>query len=404
MGTYSYKALTRDGKNKKGTLEANNKDTAFSMIKENGWIPLSIAEQSVLNKDLNITFGTLVKVNELSLFCKQFVSILSAGLSVLDALDLLGEQTSNKYLKKAIVDIYGSVEKGNSLASSMANHPKIFPNLLVNMVDAGEMSGNLEIAFDRMATHFEKETKLKQTIKKATTYPIMVSIIAFIVVGVLVTFVVPSFVDMFDSAGMELPALTRILLSISSFIRHQWLFLILGSVGGLFALIYYSKSEQGKILISSIMLKLPLFGTLNIKVAASRFTRTLSTLLASGISLLEAIEIVAKLIDNHVVSKHLTDVKEQVSRGIPLSKPIKDEKIFPPMVTHMVKVGEDTGTLEETLNKVADFYDSDVETAVAQLTTMLEPLIIVILAVVVGFIVLSIIQPMFQMYDTFNHV
>jgi type IV pilus assembly protein PilC len=399
MATYTYKALTKDGKKKKGTIDASNEAVALGAIKEEGFIPLEIIEQNAFNKDLNITFGTLVKVNDLSLFSKQFVSILSAGVSVLEALDLLREQTENKYLQKAIGETYESVEKGDSLATAMANHPKIFPSILVNMIEAGEMSGNLEIAFERMSSHFEKETKLKQTVKKAVTYPIIVSIVAVIVVCILVTFVVPSFVDMFDSVGMELPALTKALLSISYFVRKRWVFLLIAIISGGGFLIYYGKTDVGKQLFSSLKLHMPLFGKLNSKVAASRFTRTLSTLLASGISLLDAIEIVAKVVDNYVVSQHLLNVKDQVSRGIPLSKPIKEQQVFPPMVTHMVKIGEDTGTLEETLNKVADFYDSDVETTVTQLTTLLEPLIIAVLAVVVGFVVLSIVQPMFQMYE-----
>ncbi|MFW6028623.1 MAG: type II secretion system F family protein [Halanaerobiales bacterium] len=399
MAIYSYKAIASDGKNKKGTIEANSRDSAIMMLKDSGLVPLDVNEQGVLQKDLDFNFGKLVKPKDLSLFCRQFVGVLNAGVTVLSALDLMSQQTENKYLRKAITEVHVSVEKGESLASAMSQHPKIFPSLLINMVEAGELTGSLELSFKRMAIQFEKDAKIKQTVKKAVTYPILVSVVAVIVVTVLITFVVPTFISMFQQMDAELPTLTKVLLGISDFIKEKWWLLLIIITGIIVGLKVFGRTEQGKEFFGNLMLKLPLFGKLTIKVSAARFTRTLSTLLASGISLLDALEIVSKVITNHSVSQHIIEAREQVSRGVPLSKPIKEKGIMPPMVTHMVKIGEDTGSLEEVLNKVADVYDEEVETTVTQLMTLMEPAIIIVLASIVLFILLSIVQPMFQMYS-----
>lgn len=397
MANYTYSAMDKAGKVKKGKLEASSKSIATQTLKDNGLYPLEVAEEGALQKD--ISFGNPVKTKDLTIFCQQFEAVLSAGISVLEALHLLREQTENKAFQKIISDLYSSVEQGESLSGSMSKHPKAFPAILINMIEAGEVSGNLEIALNRMATHFEKEFKLQQNIKKATMYPMVVSIISLGVVILLLVVVIPTFVGMFADLGMELPFTTRLLMAMSDFVMTKW-YILIGVVvlaGGFFT--YYARSEIGKMTLGGIKLKIPIFGPLNTKVVASRFARTLSTLLASGLPLLEAIEVVSKVVDNHSVMKGLQDAKDQVSKGMPLSKPIEEMGVFPPMITHMVRIGEDTGQLEPILDKVANFYDTEVETAVSQLTTILEPLIIVVLALVVGFVVISIIQPMFQMYD-----
>jgi type IV pilus assembly protein PilC len=267
------------------------------------------------------------------------------------------------------------------------------------MVDAGEKSGNLETAFNRMATHFEKEFKLKHTLKKATTYPIIVSIIAVLIVIILIVKVVPIFVNIFDEVDMELPMTTITLVAISNYIKNKWLYLITGISIFISSFVYYAKSTFGKKTLSRIKLKMPIFGKVNTKIVSSRFARNCSTLLASGLSLMETIEVTAMVVDNYTVEVGLINAKEQVINGIPLSKCIEDMNVFPPMITHMVRIGENTGQLESVLNKVADYYDTEVETSVTQMTTILEPLIITMLAIVVGFIVISIVQPMFQMYN-----
>ncbi|TCK98379.1 type IV pilus assembly protein PilC [Natranaerovirga hydrolytica] len=399
MAIFSYKAFNNKGKEKVGTIEANNKTSAMFILKENGFIPITIEKKGAFSKGLDITFGTLVKSKDLAIFCRQMVGILNAGVTVLSALELMQDQTENKYLKKAMSEVYESVESGESLAKSLANHPKIFPPILINMIEAGELSGSLDVSFNRMAVHFEKEEKLRRTVKKAITYPIIVLIVAALVITILITFVIPSFVEMFEGMGMELPLTTQLLIAFSDFIKTRW-YIIIGLIIGLVVFIKsFSKTDKGKSIFGRIKLKMPLFGKLNTKVATSRFSRTLSTLLASGISIMDALAIVSKVIENTLLEKHLLDIKEQVSRGINVSEPMKKEGLFPPLLVHMVRIGEDTGSLEEVMNNVADIYDEEVETTVAQLTTILEPLIIVVLAVVIGAIVISVLQPMFSMYD-----
>ncbi len=398
MPNYSYTAITKQGKTQKGKLQAKDKEIASRLLKEGGLYPVEMTEETGLQKE--ISFGNSVKLKDITVFCQQFEAILTSGVSVLEGLALLEQQTENKYFSKIIAKVYESVESGETLSESMKKQQKVFPNILINMIAAGEASGNLEIAFKRMAEHFEKEHKLKQNIKKATMYPMVVSVIAVGVIIILLTAVVPTFVEMFDSIGAELPATTKALIGISNFVVKKWYIILLVLFASISSFIWYMKSEQGKISLSGIKLKLPVIGKVNVKIAASRFSRTLSTLLASGLPLLEAIEIVSRVVDNYKLEKGLMHAREQVSKGEALSKPVEDMGIFPPMITHMVKIGENTGQLEPILNKVADFYDSEVETAVSQMTTLLEPIIIVVLAVVVGFVVISIVQPMFGMYKS----
>lgn len=402
MANFNYTVVTKEGKNKKGKIEASDQRAAVAELKERGFYPLTVVEESALQKE--IVIGNPVKVKHLTVFCQQFEAILSAGISVLEALHLLMEQTDNKFLSKILGDVYSSVEAGESLAGSMRPFKKYFTPILINMVEAGEASGSLEIALKRMAEHFEKEYKTEQSIKKAMMYPIIVTVIMVIVVAVLIVVVIPTFVGMFTDMGMELPFVTRMLIGVSDFVIARWYVIIGGAVVLGVGFKAYANSEAGNLTLSGIKLHAPIIGSLTRKIVASRFSRTLSTLLASGLPLLEALEIVSKVVGNYKVEQGLMRSKDQVSKGMPLSKPIQEMKVFPPMITHMVRIGENTGQLEPILNKVADFYDSEVETAVDQLTSLLEPLIIVVLAVVVGTVVISIIQPMFMMYDGLGNI
>lgn len=397
MAKFSYVASTIHGKKQKGVIEASNRQSAIIKLKENNLFPETISEQGALHGE--VVLGNPVKVKDLTIFCQQFEAILNAGVSVLEALYLLKEQTENKYLAKVVANMYERVEQGEALSATMRANSKYFPEILINMIEAGEVSGSLEVALHRMAEHFEKEYKLQQSVRKATTYPAVVSVVALAVVILLVLVVVPTFVSMFDGMGMELPATTRALIATSNFIKYRWYILVPAIIVGIILMRIYVKSEAGAITLARIKLKMPIIGPVQTKIVASRFSRTLSTLLASGLPLLDALAIVAKVVDNYVVEKGLEDARNQVSEGSSLSKPIRELGAFPPMITHMVKIGEDTGQLEPILNKVADFYDGEVESAVAQMTSLLEPIIIVVLAVVVGFVVISIVQPMFGMYQ-----
>lgn len=400
---FSYSIITSDGKNKKGKIEAQTKEQAAQLLKEAGHFPLEVMEVGLLQKEITIG-SNHVTTKDLSIFCRQFYSILKAGVVVLDGLYLLKDQTENKALKKVINEVYIDVEKGGSLYEAMKKHKKIFPDILVNMVAAGEESGNLEIAFQRMAEHFAKEHRIKQAIQKAVTYPAVVLCIAMVVVIILVTFVVPTFTEMFTDMGMDLPLTTRLLIATGDFLRNKWYVALLGVTAVVTGFLWYRKTPIGKMTLSGIKLKVPILGPLNQKIVASRFTRTLSTLLAAGIPMLDSIAIVARVVDNTLVEKGLIKAQEEIGEGVPLSRPLEEMKVFPLMVTHMVKVGETTGEMEEILTNVANFYDEEVETTVAQVTTLLEPLIIVLLAIVVGGVVLSIVQPMFQMYGALGSI
>ncbi|MCT4598183.1 MAG: type II secretion system F family protein [Vallitalea sp.] len=402
MPEFTYIALNNQGKRIKGKIESKDKKGVFILLKENGFYPMEVVKLGVLQKDISFNFTNKVSSKDLAIFCRQFSNIINAGVTALEALNILKQQTSNKKLCDITNQMYESVKGGEPISESMKLHGNTFPSILINMVKAGEISGRLDIAFDKMAKHFEKENKLKQNIKKAITYPAIVSVIAIIVITILLTYVVPKFVDMLTDIGGELPATTKILIIISTFLKKYWCAVILVILGMFLLFRYYSRCEKGKLLFSNIKLKLPIFGKLNKKVISARFTSTLSTLLGSGIPLIKALEIVAKIVDNYVVEKALLNATEEVSRGIELSTPLRNLNIFPPMVIHMIKIGEETGTLESIMEKVADYYDDEVDTAVTQLTTMIEPIIIVILAIIVGFIVLSIIQPMFSIYGSIS--
>lgn len=399
MAGYAYIAIDINGKEKKGKMEAPNEDRVFHTLKAEGCFPVTIKQLSIFNRDINIQLSNPVKSRDLSVFTRQFVSILHAGVPIVAALEMLVEQTENKSLRKALTSTLIMVEKGERLADAMRNQGKIFPPILINMVEAGEASGSLEIALDRMAVHFEKESKLKALLKKAMVYPAALGIISLGVVILMLTFVIPSFMNMFADMDMKMPAITLAIMSISDFIISKW-YLLVGTLviisTGLFA---YRNSYRGEVFFAKLKLTLPLIGKLQVKTASARFSRTLGTLLNAGIPLMEAIDITARTMDNIVIKQVLMDSKEEVARGVPLSVPLKASGVFPPLVYHMTKIGEDTGNMEQMLNKIADYYDEEVEVATQALTAALEPMIIIVLAVVVGGLILAIMQPMFSMYD-----
>lgn len=402
MPSFEYEVINQKGKEIKGSMEGANKDKVIAELKADGYIPLKVNEQNFLNKDLSFHIGSGVKPRDLSVFCRQFVSIISAGVTVINALQMLGEQTENKNLRKAIREVQTSIEKGESLAASMKNQGKIFPDILINMVEAGEASGSLEVAFDRMASHFEKEAKLKGLVKQAMIYPIVVCVVAIGVICTMIIYVVPKFENMFQQIDAKLPAITLFMISVSNFMVHYWWLLLLIFAALAAGISAYRKSPAGKEFLGRLALKLPLFGNLAIKSSSARLTRTLSTLFAAGIPLVNAIDIAARMMDNVIIRQSLQKSKEEVARGIPLSQPLKACGLFPPMVYHMTEIGEETGNMEEMLDKIADYYDEEVEAATKALTTVLEPLIIVILAVIVGTIVLSIISPMMSLYNNID--
>lgn len=400
MASFDYVIIDPKGKEKKGSITGDNKEKVTATLKAEGFIPLSIKEQNLMTKDINFDILNGVKPRDLSIFCKQFNSILSAGVTVIHALQMLSEQTEKKVMKNAIREMQLLVEKGETLADSMGRQKKVVPPILVNMVEAGEASGNLEIAFDRMAVHFEKDAKLKSIVKQAMIYPIIICIVAILAICVMMVVVVPNFVSMFDDMDAKLPAITQLVVNISNFMVKRWWLLLLFLIIIIAGINVFKKSPNGNELLSKIGLKLPLFGKLIVKSSSARLMRTLSTLITAGIPLISALEITARTMDNVIVKKCLMNASEEVARGVPLSQPLEFSGIFPPMVYHMIRIGEETGNMEQMMDKAADYYDEDVEATTKALTTILEPIIIVILALLVGTIIMAIMSPMLSLYSS----
>ena len=404
MPGFSYVAVDKRGKEKRGSLEAETRERALEQLKAEGLIPVSVREQGALNKEIDFSIGKKVKPRDLSVFCRQFVSITQAGVPMKEALQMLSEQTENKWLKRAISEVLLNVEKGNTLADSMRSQPDIFPSMLVNMVEAGEQSGSLEMAFSRMAVHFEKEAKLKATIKKATIYPIILVIAAIGVIAVMLLFVIPIFIDMFADLDIEMPALTMFVMNSSKWMTSHW-YVVLAIIVGIVAaykLIY--RTTQGRLTIDRIKMKMPLFGKLTVKTACSQFARTMSTLLMSGISTIDALETTSKIVNNIHYTNAMLKAREEVMKGVPLSEPLEASGIFPPMVYHMTGIGEETGNVEEMLEKMADYYDEEVEMTTQSVLAAMEPIIILFMALIIGTLVIAVIWPIASMYNGLDNL
>lgn len=400
MASYKYEVVGADGKTKTGTIEAMNMEVASAELKSGGNTIISIARATAFNKDLEIHIGKAVSVREMSVFCRQFESVLNAGVTVVEALDMLAEQTENKQFANAIAEVRDSVQRGETLAVAMAEHPKIFPGLMVQMIAAGESSGGLDQAFSRVGGQFEKEAHLKGLIIKSAIYPVILIIVIIAIVAIMMIKIVPSFTAQFDEVGGTLPWITRAVMSISDFFVHSW-YIIIGGIAGIAIFINtWKKTESGARILGKFILKVPMVGKLSIKTASARMTRTLSTLMGSGIQLVDALGLVADMMSNEIVKQALKDAREEVSRGIPLSKPLADSGVFPPMVYHMIEIGEETGNMEDMLDKVAAYYDDEVEMTTQSLLAAMEPLIIIVMALIVVPIVLAIMMPMYSLYDS----
>lgn len=399
MAVFNYKVVDKNGKNK-GTIEAPNRDGAEKKLKADGYAIMSLTEQnSPFSGGL---IKKKVKSKDLAVFCKQFSAVIRAGVTIISALELMGDQIENKTLQRAVMDAKTYVEKGGTLADALRVNSEVFPPIMINMVAAGELSGNLEICLDRLTEHFEKDNALSAKIKGAMTYPIVVFIVMIIVVIVVMVMVIPNFSSMFAEMGTQLPLATRIMVAASNFIIHKWWLLIIIVAAIVVGCKAFKRSSVGEQLFANMAIKMPIFGNLTIKSACSRFARTMSTLMASGISMIDAVEQVAKMMDNKIIRDGLLDAKTQVAKGIPLSKPLKDMEMLPPMLSAMTKIGEETGDIEEMLSKVADYYDEEVEEATNKLTAAMEPLIMVVLACIVGMIVAAVYGPIMSMYSALD--
>ena len=404
MPEFTYVAQDANGKEKKGNVIADTPQMAVETVTAEGLVVLSVKEANALTRELNITIGRLVKPRDLSVFCRQFVSMLSSGVTVIAALDMLSGQTENKYMAKALREVQTDIMKGESLGNAMGRQKKIFPQIMVSMVKAGEASGKLEIAFERMSEHFEKAARTEGMVRKAAMYPIIVAIVSIVVSVFMLVKVVPSYMEMFDSMDMELPGITKAVIAMSDWLIAYWYIAIAVIVLIVIAIRMYKKTDNGKLFFGKLALKFPLIGKLNTKTACSLFARTLSTLVISGLPLVEAIEIVADTMSNEVYKRALKKTAEEVARGIPLSVSLKKSGIYPPMVDYMVEIGENTGELEEMLTKLADYYDEEVKMTTETVMAALEPMIILIMAALVGILIAAVMSPMISMYQQMGNM
>jgi type IV pilus assembly protein PilC len=397
--TFEYKARDRSGSVRTGAIEGSSSAAVAKALRDRGFIPLQVQEQKVaaLDREIKIPgFGGKVKAKDVALMSRQLATMVNSGLSLVRALTILQQQSENTILKAAVADVRSRVEQGSTLSGALEAHPKIFGNLYVAMVRAGEVGGALDETLNRLADTLEGQVKLRSQVKSAMAYPVVVLTLIVLIVIALMVFVVPIFKSMYLDLGGELPAPTKLLIGASNMItKFSWLFALV-TIAGVVGLRRWIATEDGRRAWDRFKLRLPIFGKLVQKVAISRFARTLSVLSRTGVPVLQALDIVGDTAGNTIVRDALADVKASVKRGESVAEPLEDHEVFPPMVTQMMAVGEETGSVETMLAKVADFYDREVEDSVNALTSLIEPILIIVMGVVVGGILICLYLPMFN--------
>lgn len=400
MPKFKYVGRDKSGKREGAVISASRRE-AFIKLRDEGIRVLQMDEvpESIFTKD--ITIGNPVKLRDFVVFLRQFSTLIRAGVPVVEATNVLAHQTESKMLKRTLLDVEEELRQGNSLSYAAAKYPRIFSAMFVNMIKAGEASGAIDDTLDRLATQFEKQHETKQKIISALTYPLVLGVIAIAVIIFLLVGVVPTFVAMFADFGAELPLITRFVLGSSEWMQVYWWLVILFFGGVVLGITLARKQKQSKYYLDYFLLRLPIFGKLLQKASIARLTRTLSSLLSSSVPILQAISIVEKIAENEVIAKVLEDARGALEKGESLTTPMKAHWAFPPLVTQMISIGESTGSLDVMLDKIAEFYEKEVDNATDRLKSLIEPLMIVLLAIIVGTIVTSILVPMF---DIFNHI
>lgn len=402
MAIFKYKAINSEGQRIEGSQSADSESQIREMLLSNQYYPLSIEKENSKSKK-SFSFNSKVKLKDIAVFCRQFYVMLDSGLSIGKALNILIEQCEKPKLREALIGVNGELKRGETLASSMRKRKDVFPNLLLtSMIDAGERSGNLDIILKRMAEYYEKETKIRGKIKSAMIYPIVLGVVAIIAITFILTFVMPTFVQMFEENNVDLPMSTKMVLETSKVLGKYGIIIFLILVTAIILLGKYLKSEEGQYKLSSINLKIPVIKKLTQKIIVSRFTRTMGIVSSSGMSLVTSIEIVASVVGNKIAEKELLKVKEKVLKGEGLGDSIMNIKIFPPMLASMVKIGEEAGSLDSILDKTADFYDDELEREIKTATALIEPSMIVLMGIIIGFLLISILTPMFKMYNSIS--
>lgn len=403
MAIYKYEARNVEGVSISGTLEAQAKSEVVNSLRQRGYFPTKIFIEDK-SKDINIELFNKVTLKDLSLFCRQFAFVVQSGTPMLRAVELSMQQTENKKLKEILGRVYDQVQKGRSLSDAFKFEEEI-PDLMVNMIAAGEASGRLEYIMNELSEYYKKQYKQKQKVSQATMYPKIIVVFTIVVVGFLLVKVVPDFVQNLSSMGGELPIFTKMLMTVGEFAKKTWIFFL---IGGLLAygykVFFLNKDEGYKIKSGKRSLEGRVFGRINRQLVAGRFANTFAILTSSGLGVIQALEISGQVLENAYIEKKLNEAKEDVKKGHPIGKTIEDLNVFPTMLTQMITVGEETGALEDILVKTSEFYDGEVEAAIEKMTTMIEPILIMVLAVVVLFIVMALLLPMFNMMDAIKGV
>jgi type IV pilus assembly protein PilC len=400
MSTFAYVGRTRQGAVKKGELTAKTRDEAVEQLRKQQVVVTSLEERAGKGGKFKLNLGSGLTDKDLVVFTRQFGTMINAGLPLIQCLDILATQSENKVLRETVADVKNHVESGSTFSDALKKHPKVFDDLYVNMIHAGEVGGLLDTILTRLAKHIEKAMKLKGQIKSAMVYPIAILGVAVIVIAVLMVWVIPIFAKMFaemSGGKVGLPGPTQLVIDISSFFQNYILYIVMALAGVIYGVKRYYKTTNGRIVIDRLLLRLPIFGDIIRKASVAKFTRTLGTLITSGVPLLEGLGICAKTSGNKVIEEALLGARVSISSGKTISEPLSKSQVFPKMVTHMISVGESTGALDAMLGKIADFYEDEVDQAVAAMTSLLEPIMMVVLGTIIGFIVIAMYLPIFTM-------
>ena len=397
---YLYKAANKAGQTVEGLIEASDKKSVVFALRAKSLYLLSLSEVNP-KSTLDIAFGSAkLPKRTLAVFCTQFASILRAGVPLIQALTILEEQADNAKLKKILQSVGEDLQRGKGLSEALSMHERALPTIMIKMIEAGELSGTLDLSLERLATHFDKEYRITKKIRGAMMYPVIVTVIALIVVVFMLLFIIPRFMTFFESSGAELPGITKFMLRLSDFITANWMYILAFMLMIYVGFKFYKSTPPGRLAIDTLKIKAPLLKKSVSRILASRFSRTLATLTATGISLTQSLRIASKVVGNRLAENKLIDIEESIKQGRSLNSSVSAAALFPNMLVHMTKIGEESGTLDQMLAKAADYFEEEADAAITKLTTILQPILLVIVAAIILFVMLSVLMPMLTMYQS----